>query len=159
MDSSEGLLQLSIINAESRDETFTDASVYLLSRSAPAELVTRLDDLWYKTQDIGGELVNIGRIIVCKIVDFVRANPNMVIGIAIGAAAGFLVNVIPFIGPLLAPLAMTAGAVIGAFTGVQMDSNNPNASMFENAITVAKAFFCLLAEVFQSIATYWNSRG
>jgi hypothetical protein len=158
MNSSEGLLNLSILNAESQAQSFADSSVYLLSGDIPAELVTRLDELWYRTQEIGGEVINIGRIIVCKIIDFIRENPNMVIGIAIGAAVGSLVHLIPIIGPLLAPLAVTVGAVVGGFTGVQMDSSNPNASMFETAIVAAKAFFQLFAEIFRAIELYWISR-
>jgi hypothetical protein len=158
MDSSQGLLKLSILNAETQCSSFSDASVYLLNRGAPAELVTRLDDLWCAVQVVGGEIVHVGRIIVGKIVEFVRAHRSMVIGIAVGAAAGALLHMVPLIGPLVAPVAMAAGAVIGAFTGAQMDNANPNASLFETAIVVAKAFFELLAEIFQAVAAYWTAR-
>ena len=118
-----GALELSIMNAETESRSFQDILVELLNKSVPAEIVTRLEELWDVTKRVAGEVMRVGRIIVLKIVDFVRANPNLAAGMAIGAAVGALVGLVPWIGPLLQPIAMAIGAVTGAALGNRMDNN------------------------------------
>ena len=105
----EGMLELSMINAEVKERDFTETIVELLNRNIPTEIVTRLKELWEATKTLAGEVIRIGKIIVHKIIDFVRANPNLTVGLALGAAVSSLVGMVPFIGASIQPLATAIG--------------------------------------------------
>jgi len=151
----EGLLELSMLNAEVKEQDFTETMVELLNRNIPTEIVTRLKELWEATKTLAGEVIRIGKIIVQKIVDFVRANPNLVVGLALGAAVSSLVGMVPLIGPALQPIATVIGSIYGAGVGSQMDSGQPVDPLVAGAIKLAKEFFELLASIFNAVKEYW----
>ena len=151
----EGLLELSMLNAEVKEQDFTETMVELLNRNIPTEIVTRLKELWEATKTLAGEVIRIGKIIVQKIVDFVRANPNLVVGLALGAAVSSLVGMVPLIGPALQPIATVIGSVYGAGAGSRMDSGQPVDALVAGAIKLAKEFFELLASIFNAVKEYW----
>ena len=142
---------------------WVDIVTMLNNRGAKLELVTRMQELWEKTKIIAGEVVNVGRIIVIKIWEFIKANPNMFLGIAIGAAIGALVGLIPFVGQILAPIAMAIGATVGALAGSRLDAmehgENYTDSMFGDLIRVAKKFFQLLADIFMALKDSYFANG
>src|SRR5687767_9042168 len=100
----EGMFELSLLNAEASEAKFDDVVVDAISRGIPPELLTRLKDLWDSAQVVAGEVVAVGRIIVSQIVEFIKCNPKLTWGLAVGAALSVLVGGIPWIGPLLQPL-------------------------------------------------------
>ncbi|MCA9232853.1 MAG: hypothetical protein KDA57_19545 [Planctomycetales bacterium] len=152
----EGMLELTILNAETKGKTFSETVADLLDKGLPPELVTRLQELWGFTKWLAGEIVNIGKIIIEKITGFVRANPNLAVGIAIGAAVGSLVGMVPFLGPILQPVAMVLGVVIGGATGARMDKGQHPGGLFEIAIALARTFLESLAIIFVAVKRYWQ---
>jgi hypothetical protein len=90
-------------------------------------------------------LIEVGKIIVIKIIEFLKANPKLAASLAIGAAVYLLAHAIPFIGPLLAPL-LAAAAAIYAFGTL---------SSLDDVIKMAKEFFALLVSVFNAVANRW----
>ena len=152
----EGMLELTILNAETKGKTFSETVADLLDKGLPPELVTRLQELWGFTKWLAGEIVNIGKIIIEKITGFVRANPNLAVGIAIGAAVGSLVGIVPFLGPILQPVAMVLGVVIGGATGARMDKGQHPGGLFEIAIALARTFLESLAIIFVAVKRYWQ---
>lgn len=146
MTPEQGLLQLSELNAQAKDRPFAEVLVDLLNRKVPTEIVTRLEDLWEITKKAGGEIIQIGKIIVLQIVDFVRANPDIAIALAIGGAAGALIGLIPYIGPFLQPLMTAVVAILVA--GRQKGA-------LEDAVLLAKKFYELLANIFMAVRQYW----
>ena len=161
--STEAKLELMILNSQTNQLDWVDMATLLHSRGAPLELVTRMEDLWEKTKVIAGKVVNIGRVIIMKIWEFIKANPNMIIGAIIGAALGALVGLIPFIGPLLAPIAMTIGITIGVLQGHRLDKiaegQHIQYSIIEDLITVAKRFFRLIADIFLALRDEYFANG
>ena len=151
----ESMLDISMMSAEYGDRDFTDAMVDLANKNIPMEIITRLEGLWRKTKKIAGETINIGKILVSKIIEFILKHPNMAIGIALGAAIGALTGLIPFIGPLIQPIAIGIGIAFGGLTGASMDIESD--SIMESAIHLAKEFFNLLADLFNGIADYWTA--
>lgn len=149
--SESALLQLTVMNAEAGQfESFAAAAKTLLDRGLPAELVTRLQDLWDKTKVIGGELVAIGKIIIKKIAEFFLANPGLAIGLAIGAALAALISAsIPFIGALLAPLVVIVSTLYGY--NIQLGGRD---SLLHSTFILAKEFFMLLIGIFTAVANY-----
>lgn len=98
-----------------------------------------------------------------KIVDFVKAHPNLAIGIAVGAAIGAVTGMIPFLGTLLAPITALLGAGIGAAAGYRLDRQEQGdlavhqsqvLLIAEDIIQIAREFFTLFAEIFNSIFAY-----
>ena len=150
----QGLFELTLLNAETSHKQFDDVVVMGLSRGIPPEIITRLQSLWVVTKSIAGEIVEIGKIIVQKIFDFIKANPTLTLGLAIGAAVGVLVAGIPFLGPLLAPLSASLSMLYGAAVGVSIDSGTSSADPMYLAIELAKKFFELLKEIFLAVTGY-----
>ena len=163
MTATQAKLELMLLNGETDQMDWPDIVTLLHARGARLELITRMQELWEKTRIIAGEVVKVGRILVAQIWAFIKANPNLVLGIAIGAALGALVNLIPFIGPLLAPIAMAIGATMGALAGHEIDNieggETVTKSVFGNLITLAKRFFQLLADIFLALRDEYFAKG
>lgn len=120
-----GMFELTLLNAEVSREQLDDVLVIGLNCGIPPEIMTRLESVWGMTRTIAGEVVAIGKIVVVKIFEFLKANPNLTIGIALGAAVGALIAGIPFLGAMLAPLSTVLSMTYGAAVGATIDAGNP----------------------------------
>jgi hypothetical protein len=152
------MFELSLMNAEASSAQFDDVVVEALNLGIPTELVTRLKELWEKAKVIAGEIVAIGKIIVRQIIEFLRQNPKLTIGMALGVAVAVLIGGIPFIGPLLQPLATLIAAVYGAGVGAAMENGDNSGSPLSAAIALAEKFFELLKNILNSIAEYFSTK-
>ncbi len=163
MTTTEAKLELMMLNADTNNLDWTDMLTLLHSRGAPLELVTRMEDLWDVTKVIAGKVVNIGRVILLQIWEFVKANPTMILGAVIGAAIGSLASMIPFFGAFLAPIAMAIGTTIGALVGHRLDkvANGEfvSGSIFEDLITAAKRFFQFIVDIFLALKDEYFANG
>lgn len=128
LDFDQATFEISLTNVETSGRTFDDVVVEGIASGIPPEVLTRMKELWGKTQELGTEVIYIGKIIVIKIIDFLKANPKLTASLAIGGAVHLLSNSIPWIGPWLAPL-------LGCVTslGVLVSSTS-----LEEAIAIAK---------------------
>lgn len=151
----QGVFELTLLNAELSRDQFDDFVVMGVSRGIPIEIMTRLQGLWNLTKEIAGEVVAIGKIVVRKIFEFLKANPNLSIGIALGAAVGALISGIPFIGPLLAPLSAGLSMLYGAAVGSTLDQGVQSNDPFVAATLLARKFFELIQSIFLSIKEYF----
>ena len=95
-------LQLALLNAEAISVDSSDIFAWLRDADLPSEAAMRLSGLVDATREIGGKVISIGRIVLLKIIEFVKAHPNLTTGIAVGAAIGALVNPVPLLGTYLA---------------------------------------------------------
>lgn len=148
-------LELAILNAEAESMSSSDFYAWLKGLGLPDEAAVRLKGIAEVTAEVGKRVINVGKMILMKIIEFVKAHPNMAIGIAIGAAIGALVGLIPWIGPYLAPIATLIGVTVGALAGHRMDktaSGLPNqtglVALGQDVIEIAKTFFKLLIDIF-----------
>jgi hypothetical protein len=152
----QGLFELTLMNGEVADSSFDTVVVEAIDRGLPPEIITRLKELWDKTKVIAGEIVSVGKIIVQKILEFLKSNPQLTIGLAIGAAVSVLIAGIPIIGPLLAPLSTVVTTLYGAGVGALMAKGDHSGSIFSAAIELANKFFELLKSIFTAIIQYWS---
>lgn len=152
------LFELSMLNAERIQSEFDDVVVEGVKRGIPLEILTRLKDIWEATQDIAGEIIAIGKIIVMAIIDFFKANPTLTSGMALGAAVSSLVLMIPVIGPLLLPLTTLVASVYGAGVGAAMQEGDYSASPITAAIALANKFFEMLIKILRGISEYWKAQ-
>jgi hypothetical protein len=150
----QGMFELSLMNAEASSAQFDDVAVEALNRGLPPELVTRFKEMWEQTKVIAGEIVAIGKIIVRQIIEFLRQNPKLTVGMALGAAVAALIGGIPVIGPLLLPLAALIATLYGAGVGAAMEKGDNSGSPLSAAIALAEAFFELLKNILNSVANY-----
>ena len=97
MNSSEALFELSLINAEESNTNFDDFFIWGLEKGIPPEILTRLKKVWDFTKVAIEESISIGKIIVNTIWKFMKAHPQLSVGLALGAAVGLLVAAIPFL--------------------------------------------------------------
>jgi len=152
------LFELSMLNAERIQSEFDDVVVEGVKRGIPLEILTRLKDIWEATQNIAGEIIAIGKIIVMAIIDFFKANPTLTAGMALGAAVSSLVLMIPVIGPLLLPLTTLVASVYGAGVGASMQEGDYSASPITAAIALANKFFEMLIKILRGISEYWKAQ-
>jgi hypothetical protein len=152
------LLELTLMNAEASSRSFDEVAAHLLDRGVPPELVTRLVDLWEKTELVAGEVIAVGQILVTKVVEFVKANPAIAAGMAVGAAFAALVASIPFLGPLLAPFVTPVAVVGGGAVGANLQRGHDSGTLAEGVVDLARKFFALLIEIFRGVASYWKSK-
>ncbi len=156
-------IELSVLNSATHDLEWVDIVTMLNNRGAKLELVTRMQDLWEKTKIIAGEVVNIGRVILLQIWEFVKTNPNMILGAVIGAAIGALTLLIPFVGQFLAPIAIAIGSTLGALAGHRIDKvlcgEQVSNSIFEDLITAAKRFFQFIIDIFGALRNEYFADG
>lgn len=152
-------LELTLLNAYSDSWSSSDFYAWLDSTGLPPEISIRLKDLIDKTKEISGRIINVGKIILIKVIEFVKAHPNLVIGIAIGAAIGSLAHLVPLLGNLLATVTVPLFAIIGGIAGHRIDkgegrldsSNDVLLAIPQDVIEIAKSFFKLLADIFNAV--------
>jgi len=151
-------LKLALWQVEADSMNSSDLYVWLDSAGLPYEVTTRLHNLANYTETAGNKVISVGKIVLIKLIEFVKAHPNLAVGIALGTAVGALANSIPFIGFLLAPLATALGITIGAIAGHRLDkraqgmqTSSGMIGVAEDIIEIARSFFQLLIDVFNII--------
>ncbi len=149
---------LTLWNAQAESTSSSELYLWLRESGLPSEIAIRLQDFISTTAKVGNAIICIGKIVLIKVIEFIKAHPNLAIGIAIGAAIGALINMIPFLGIYLAPIAMTIGATIGAIAGHRIDKlekgevvNIGLIAVGQDIIEIAIAFFKLLINVFNTV--------
>lgn len=160
-------LKLGILNAQATQMNKLDMITRFTNKGLPQEIVTRLEWLWDQTKVVAGEVVQIGKILLMKIWEWVERNPNMVIGMAMGAALGALTSLIPFIGPFISPLAIALGVAVGTIGGSFVDtigrgglvpSTAPPVIVAQGLINAAIEFFRLFASIILGLKEYFEGR-
>lgn len=152
-------LKMALWQVEAEAMSSSSLYVWLDNIGLPYEVGIRLHELITYTKKISNKILAVGKMILIRIIEFVKAHPHLSIGIAVGAAVGFLVNTIPFIGPVLAPLAAALGMTIGAIAGHRLDKDTQDKrisnsgiieiiGITEDLIEITRDFFALLADVF-----------
>jgi len=163
-------LELALMQVEADSVKNNDLYVWLINGGLPHEIATRLYELITFTKKVGSKVIDIGKIILLKIIEFVKAHPKLVtgigIGVAIGAAVNFLVNSIPFIGPVLAPLAAaltTAFGVVISVAGHRLDKQTQGKEVSagiigfaEEIVEIVHDFFVLFADIFNTAIKSFN---
>lgn len=149
-------LEVAMAKVEELERTYKNVDrskmrAWLLKKGLPIEVVTRLDDMWDDTKVIAGRVITVGKIIFCRILEFIKTYPHAAIGALIGAAVGALMNGVPLLGPWLAPVSTSLGAVIGAVGGAQLDTGKGD---LQSVIIVAKDFFMMVIDIFNAIFNY-----
>ena len=153
-------LDLTLWNAEAESVSSSELYLWLRESGLPSEVAIRLQSLVDTVTELGGRIISIGRIILIKIIEFVKAHPSLAIGIAVGAAIGALVSMIPFLGTYLAPIAIVISTTIGAIAGHRLDKLNNGQTVNistdliaigQDVIEIAKEFFKLLIDVFNTV--------
>lgn len=151
-------LKMALWQAESSSMSSNELYVWLDDLGLPSEVVLRLHELATFTKKVGNKIVDIGKIVLMKIIEFIKAHPNLSTGIALGASVSLMVSAIPFLGPILAPLAAAMGITIGAIAGHRLDKEGQGHSsesgvigITQDVIEVARLFFELLIDVFNTV--------
>ncbi|MBW4679899.1 MAG: hypothetical protein KME19_07275 [Microcoleus vaginatus WJT46-NPBG5] len=154
--------KMALWQADAGSMSSSNLYVWLNDSGLPYEVTIRLHELANYTKKIGNKVFDCGKIIVIKIIEFVKAHPNLVAGVGIGMTLGFAVNYlvssIPFIGTLLTPLAAAlaaAGIVVFAIAGHRVDKRaqgkevqNGLMGFAEDIVEIVQAFFQLMVDVF-----------
>jgi hypothetical protein len=149
-------LKLALWNAEANSVSSSELYAQIQELGLPEEVVSRLHELVNFTQRVTGKVFAIGKIVLLKILEFVKAHPFLIAGAGIGAVIGSaiagLITAIPFLGPILAPIATILGITItvaGAVIGHKLDKQFQGVG--EDIIEIAQQFFSLLASVINMI--------
>ena len=153
-------LELMLWNAEADSLSSSDLYLWLRESGLSSEVAIRLKGLIDVTAELADQVINIGKIVLMKIIEFIKAHPNLAVGVALGAAVGLLVGAIPLLGPLLAPITMALGIAAGAIAGHKMDKlakgqqlsiDSDPMAIAADVIEIAKAFFQLLIDTINAV--------
>ena len=148
-------LKMALWQVDADAMSSSDLYVWLNDIGLPHEVSMRLHELATYTKKAANKVLLIGKILLIKIIEFVKAHPNLVIGVAVGVAVRILASSIPFVGPLLEPLATALGIPIGAIAGHRLNRGKEVSDgiigIVQEIIEIAKEFFQLLIDVFNTI--------
>ncbi|MFN9174132.1 MAG: hypothetical protein ACK58N_06345 [Synechocystis sp.] len=151
-------LKLALWQIQADNTTSPELYAWLVKSGLPHNVAILLHELISKTKRVGKKTINIGKIILIKIIDFVKAHPFLVSGIGIGATIGTaiitLITSIPLIGQLLSPIALALGITVtisGAIIGHNLDKRF--SGITNDIIEISQHFFTLIVGVFKTIFT------
>lgn len=148
MDQKSAINEIEVLEKDYRNVNRVKMRAYLLKKGLPIEVVTRLDDLWDATKKIGGKVIEVGKVIFCRIMQFIGTYPKTAIGILVGAAIGSLASAVPLLGSLLAPITTALGAVMGGLAGAKMDTGK---NELECVMQIAQDFFKMIIDIFSAL--------
>ncbi len=149
-------LKLALWNAEA--EFFKSSELYrkLQELGLPTEIVDRLHELINFTKNVTGKVLSVGKIVLLKIIEFVKSHPFLVAGMGVGAVIGTaiagLITSIPFLGQILAPIALliqTTFTTIGAVVRHKLDKQLKDIG--KDIAEIVQQFFLLVSQVFNAI--------
>ena len=157
-------LELALWQAEADMTSNSDLYIRLTELGLPSEIAIRLKELLELVKPIGQKILNIGKIIVLKLIEFIEKHPNLAAGMALGAAVSSLIASIPFLGPLLAPIALPLGIAIGAIAGHRvdkaqggkMDGGMGLIDIAQDVIEIARKFFQLFVDTLIAVSAEFN---
>ncbi len=171
MDKVKGQFELLGLQAKAAKLEELDFITMFTNLGLPQEVITRLQGLFNEVKEIGGQTINIGKIIIMKLIEFVNENPNMAIGLAVGMGlsilVGMLTSTIPIIGVwlngIVVPLVALITIPIGVLRGHRLDKALDNKeyvgdSLYEDMITVIKKFWELLVDIFSAVKDTLNEK-
>lgn len=145
-------LKLALWNVEAESVKSSEVYAQLQELGLPEEAVSRLHGLITFTKKVAGKVFAVGKIVLLKILEFIKAHPFLVIGVGIGAVIGSaiagLITSIPFLGQLLAPVAAVLGVTItaiGAVVGHRLDKQFKGVG--GDIAEIVQQFFSLLSSV------------
>ena len=169
MNQAKGKLNLMSLEAQAVLLKEIDFVTLLVNANFPTEITSRLSKLLSATKKIGEQVIHIGKIILMKVLDFVKENPNLSIGIAVGLSlsiiSGLLSITVPFIGtwlstivtPLVAMITVPAGLLYGHRLDKIIESDGEvGNSLVMDLITATKLFWALLVDIFSSVKDAWS---
>jgi hypothetical protein len=149
-------LKLALWDAEAQSIKSSEVYAQLQELGLPEELISRLHELITFTKKVAGKVFAVGKIVLLKILEFVKAHPFLVVGAGIGAVIGVaiagLITSIPFLGQVLVPVAAALGitvTVMGAVVGNRLDKQFQGVG--EDIAEIVQHFFSLLADVFNTV--------
>lgn len=144
MDIKTATFELEELNNDIYELDKTDYMLLLANRGLPLTIITRLEALWDITKTIGNTVVNIGRIIIAKIVEFIEAHPHALLSLALCAIVDAFLGQLPFLGSILKPL---LNAIL-IYYGLKLDGND----VFEALFNLAKDFIALIVDIFKIVS-------
>lgn len=152
--------EIALWNADAETTKSRDLYLWLRESGLPDEVVVRLKNICDFTVKTADRIISIGKIILIKVIEFVKEHPNLAIGVAVGVALGLLSSMIPFLGPYLAPIVGILGVTFGAVAGNRKDRQdkgqlvNTEANVItisEDIIDIARDFFKMLIDIFNTL--------
>jgi hypothetical protein len=146
MTESQANLELALMQAEADAMSSGDLYIWLTESGLPSDASIRLKEIIDVTRRISGKAISLGKIIVIKLIEFVKAHPNLAVGVALGAAISLLISSIPLLGSLLAPVALPLGIIVGAIAGHRLDQGRRKGGssiieISQEVIELARYFF------------------
>ena len=155
LKSGQAAFQLVLMDAEARSIPREDFYASLTNLALPQDVVDALHGLVDKTSSVAGRIIHVGKVVLMKIIEFVKSHPGLSAGIALGAAVACLIHWIPFLGPILGGVAITFGMVTGQMVDARRRGEpmeRPNLfTAGEKLIEVALEFFKLFIEIWNAV--------
>lgn len=149
MDKNLAQIELLAMHGKAEKLDNTDRFTFLLNAGIPKEIITRLEELLEVSIKIGSTIVNFGKIIIMKLIEFIKENPHLTIGMILGVYFGTVMELpvmeyIPDMAiELLNAISFYALLFIGAIAGVMKDTSidqgipNDSKNMIQGVLATA----------------------
>lgn len=151
-------LKLTLWNAKAESVSSSELYAKLLNLGLPEQVVTRLHEVANFTKEVGDKIYSIGKVILIKIIEFVKEHPFVIAGASVGAVTGIvigtLITSVPFLGQVLAPVAAVLGITItvtGAVIGYRFEKQFPE--LKKDATELIELTFQQIGAVFNTVTT------
>ena len=160
----EAVAKFNLMGLQSSSNSFSkiDMISFFTNAGISQEVILRVQTLWEETKKMAGQVYAIGKIIIIKLIDFIKDNPAMAIGVAMGVGLGFVASSVPFIGFLIAPLVTAISVTIGAFRGHRIDrlikGEDVHNSIIDDAFSIAKTFWAFFSDIFETLKQYFEEK-
>ena len=112
-----------------------------MAMSADAKAATaRLVDF---SMEVGGKLLQIGKVVLTFVFDLMKRFPNIVFGVTISLVVSFLIASVPLFGPalsaLLTPLLVAFGLTMGAINDMASGALRKDVEAFSSKVEASVA--------------------
>ncbi|OBV29404.1 hypothetical protein BKN38_07250 [Helicobacter sp. CLO-3] len=123
------------LDAEYSSVNWDKIAVWLHSKGLSVEMTELLLGLLEHTEKVGSKVINVGKIIVGKIVEFIHKYPATSASILAVLALNTLIASVPLLGPALSTIVTAFALPAALLFGTQIDG--------KSVVELAKDFFCI----------------
>lgn len=157
MNTAEAELDWVVFEADADSYSNSEIFAQLNEYGLPPEIIAKLHSLVDVKKEINNKEASVGKIILIRMIEFIRENTNLATCVAIGAVLSAIVSSVPVLGQILSPITTPIIMIVMALYGRRLDrkENGENTlefknfnELFKDAVTIASMFMKAVTNTF-----------
>lgn len=160
MDSNLAKIELMALQTKVSKYDDTDMFTHFINNGVPEKIILLLQKLWKYTVKLGEKVIEIGKIIFIKLLEFIKENPNLTLGLVLGAFfgtfAGFSEEWVFFdsLRVIFNEISFYALTLLGIVSGSMQDKAEKNGNGQIKVHNELQGFFAVSGEIIGSIKKF-----